>query len=208
MSYIRLSDNKYPITLDEIRQAHPTTGIPDGPTDSTVRPLGYAVVTTATRPSTTVDQVAELNSQPDSNNVLQWTTRALTSAEVTQHKTSLINEVNTAAENARNRYITPGSGQAMTYQEKVSEARAYQTATNPTATDYPVLNAEATATGNTISAQATAVLSTYSQWKQLAAQIEGERQSGNAKIQATSGTTAVADAQTAKDAAVKALDAI
>ena len=83
--------------------------------------------------------------------------------------------IDAAAETTRLKYITGGSGQAMVYQQKVDEAKAYQAGVAPVDADYPILQAEAAATGTTLYALATAVMAVTGQWIALAAQIEGLR---------------------------------
>lgn len=205
MQYIRLSDSKFPVTLTQIRAAHPRVSIPDNPTPDALTPLGYAAVTTATKPTTTPDQKAVLSTTPDANHVLQWSVSALTAAEVTDAKTRLKHHIDDQAEQTRAKYLSPGAGQALTYQQKVVEATAYQAAATPTATDYPILNAEAQATGVTLAALVKTVISTDQQWTALAAKIEAARRGGKVKVDAAA---TVADAQTASTTAISALQAI
>jgi hypothetical protein len=84
-------------------------------------------------------------------------------------------QIDAAAEATRLKYITGGSGQAMVYQQKSNEAKAYTAAVSPVDTDYPLLSAEATATGVTVAALASSVLAVTGQWVALAAEIEGLR---------------------------------
>ena len=90
-------------------------------------------------------------------------------------KTRLKAEVDKAAEVERLKYITPGTGQAMTYQQKVAEAQGYIAATNPKLTDYPLLASEVGITAPTLSEVAETVLVAYRQWQQIGAMIEAIR---------------------------------
>lgn len=98
-------------------------------------------------------------------------------------KSDLAAAVDAAAEVARLKYITPGAGQAMTYQQKVEEAKRLQAAEGtPNAADYPMLSAEVGITGKTLVAVGEAVLASFAQWQQVGAQIEGLRLGAKAKI--------------------------
>lgn len=91
------------------------------------------------------------------------------------------------AAEARGRHITTGAGQEATYQLKAEEAAAYIAAGRPAdTTAYPLLTAEATATGATVSNLADAVQLMRQQWVQLAAYIEGARMGGKVAVQTAS----------------------
>nr|WP_278434127.1 hypothetical protein [Brucella anthropi] len=83
--------------------------------------------------------------------------------------------VDQAAENERLNYITPGAGQAMTYEQKVAEARAFKAASDPQAADYPVLSSEVGITGETLSEVAEIVLAAFALWQQIGSAIESIR---------------------------------
>ena len=80
--------------------------------------------------------------------------------------------IDSQAEAVRNLFITPGSGQALTYMRKEAEARAY-VADNNAAT--PVLVAEATARSMTVAALAAEVIAAADLWAIVGSQIEGLR---------------------------------
>lgn len=90
-------------------------------------------------------------------------------------KLSLKAIIDAAAEDERLKYITPGNGQAMTYQQKVAEAQAYKAASNPKAEDYPILSSEVGITAETLSGVADTVLAAFAQWQQIGAAIEAVR---------------------------------
>lgn len=90
-------------------------------------------------------------------------------------KSGLKSQVDAAAETERLKYITPGEGQAMTYQQKVDEARAFKIASNPKAADYPVLSSEVGITAETLSEVADVVLAAFAQWQLIGAAIESIR---------------------------------
>lgn len=94
---------------------------------------------------------------------------------IQQLKADLKAVVDSAAETERLKYITPGHGQAMTYQQKVTEAQAYKAATNPQASDYPILSSEVGITAETIGGVADVVLAAFAQWQQIGAMIESIR---------------------------------
>lgn len=90
-------------------------------------------------------------------------------------KAALKMQVDASAETERLKYITPGAGQAMTYQQKVDEARAFKVASNPQASDYPVLSSEVGITAETLSEVVDVVLTAFAQWQQIGAMIESSR---------------------------------
>lgn len=74
-------------------------------------------------------------------------------------KAELRMTVDAAAEVERARYVTPGSGQAMTYRDKLNELVRYEADTNPVKVDYPILSAEIGITGTSLVNVATKVRS-------------------------------------------------
>ncbi|ABS15012.1 hypothetical protein I6H96_06590 [Brucella anthropi] len=92
-----------------------------------------------------------------------------------QLKSWLKNEVDAAAETERLKYITPGDGQAMTYQQKVTEAQALKATSNPQVSYYPLLSSEVGITAETLSDVADIVLAAFAMWQQIGAAIEGIR---------------------------------
>ncbi len=98
-------------------------------------------------------------------------------------------EVDAAAETERLNYITPGAGQAMTYQQKIDEARAFKSASEPEAADYPVLSSEVGITAETLSEVADIVLAAFAQWQQIGAVIESIRLGAKRDIDAAEGET-------------------
>lgn len=90
--------------------------------------------------------------------------------------------VDAAAEVERHRYITSGSGQAMTYQAKAAEAMRY--ADTEGAGEYPFLSMEVGITGATLADVAAVVLNMHNQWQAIGGQIEQARLSAKAQIDA------------------------
>ncbi|UYT54514.1 hypothetical protein OHI65_09110 [Brucella sp. MAB-22] len=99
----------------------------------------------------------------------------LSSISLSQLKIHLKAKIDAEAENERLKYITPGNGQAMTYQQKVDEARAFKAAASPQSEDYPVLSSEIGITGPTLADVADTVLIAFSRWQQVGAAIESVR---------------------------------
>jgi len=106
---------------------------------------------------------------------------------------SLCSKVDATAEQIRLKYLTPGSGQAMVYQEKAIEALAIQTDPNPTNDKYPVLAASLGIEGGTLLAVANLVLSIRATWINVATAIEATRLGAKANINAA---TTIAAANT------------
>lgn len=99
-------------------------------------------------------------------------------------KADAIALVNGLAGECRARYLTVVPGQAETYLLKADELRAYDAAYPViTPSDYPILSAEATATGMTLDAVASLVRTTRAAWLQLAAHVEGMRRGAITRIE-------------------------
>lgn len=77
------------------------------------------------------------------------------------------------AETVRNRFLTPGSGQAITYTRKEAEARAWSADADPAA--FPFLAAEAAATGMAIADLAALVIAQADAWVAAGSAIEARR---------------------------------
>lgn len=100
---------------------------------------------------------------------------AIALAWLNQRKKELCSSVDVSAETERLIYITPGVGQTMTYQQKVSEAQAFKAASNPKAADYPILSSEVGITAETLDEVADIVLAAFAQWQKIGAAIEAIR---------------------------------
>lgn len=126
---------------------------------------------------------------------------------LSQLKADLNSKVDAAAETERLRYITPGEGQAMTYQQKVDEARAFKLASDPQAADYPVLFSEVGITAPTLAEVADIVLAAFAQWQKIGAAIESIRLGAKRDINAArdeAAASSIFDAVTWPSAQVQA----
>lgn len=92
-----------------------------------------------------------------------------------QIKTTIKASIDHNAEACRLKYITPGAGQAMTYQQKSDEAARYLVATSPSAADYPLLSAEVGVTAEDIAGVAAVVDAAFRQWQSIGSAIEAVR---------------------------------
>ena len=101
-------------------------------------------------------------------------------------KATFLALIDSQAEAEREKYITSGSGQAMTYMQKATEAKALVAASDPVASDYPLLAAEVGITANTIEEVAAIVNAAYAQWQQVGAAIEAARLGAKAALNAAS----------------------
>ncbi len=90
--------------------------------------------------------------------------------------------IDAEAERQRLRWITPGSGQAMTYSRKVDQAKAVLAATNPQPEDYPMLAASIGIDGADIVAVAATVIAMDDAWEQIGAAIEMARLGGKRAV--------------------------
>lgn len=86
--------------------------------------------------------------------------------------------IDEAAERARLRYITPGAGQAATYQIKEAQARQYLA----DGTVGILLRLEAQATGASVAEVSALIVATAEQWIGLAALIEARRMGAKAAV--------------------------
>lgn len=92
-----------------------------------------------------------------------------------QVKAGLKVAVDIGAETERLKYITPGAGQAMTYQQKADEAARYLGASSPKSSDYPLLSAEIGITAADIAGVAQVVSAAFAQWQTIGGAIEAVR---------------------------------
>lgn len=105
-------------------------------------------------------------------------------------KAQLLRQVDAEAEIARQRYVTPGAGQALEYQATEAEARAYLAAVNPTAADYPFVVAEAeaiaaaTGTAPPLAAVAQDIIAQASAWAAIGSAIKTLRRTAKLRIEA------------------------
>lgn len=117
-------------------------------------------------------------------------------ASIETVKVAAAQRIDADAEAARLRYITGGSGQAMTYQQKAAEAAAALAATDPDPADYPLIVAEIGITAPTLLEVATVIDGAYQQWRVVGAAIEALRLGGKAAVAAA---MTVEDVQAAAD---------
>lgn len=94
----------------------------------------------------------------------------------------LARTIDAEAELIRKSFLTPGEGQAMTYQRKEAEARSW-VADNTAAT--PFLDAEAPARGMTIAELAAEVIQLADAWVVIGSAIEGLRMGAKTTIAAS-----------------------
>ena len=87
--------------------------------------------------------------------------------------------VDAAAESARLRFITPGAGQAMVYQQKAAEARAILAGGDG---PFPHLQAEVGITAPSLAEVAAVVMAMENAWLAVSAAIEAKRLAGKRDI--------------------------
>lgn len=103
------------------------------------------------------------------------------------------------AEATRSLFITPGSGQAMTYLRKEAEADAWLA---DNSASVPFLEAEAAATGVTVAALAALVSARAAQWAAIGPKIEAARMGAKQAVLAAGNLAAIAAARAVDWAAV------
>lgn len=105
-----------------------------------------------------------------------------------------LRRVDREAERYRRNFITPGSGQVMAYQQKLTEARA-AVADPPALESYiPHIVAEAAVDGVTIIAKAAEIIATFEQWQSVSAGIEAKRLGAKKAVAEASTPEAIAAA--------------
>lgn len=117
--------------------------------------------------------------------------------DLDQWKVRLVAEIDVGAENARLRFITGGSGQAMTYQQKAQEAASVLASIGSGPLEpagFPLLSAEVGITASTLVEVAQIVNAAYRSWLQIGAQIEALRLFAKSAVMAA---TTINDAKAA-----------
>lgn len=125
-----------------------------------------------------------------------------TGTTLEKFRAEMIAEVDRAAEACRQRFITVGFGQAMSYLTKAAEAQdcaakyaagTYSAQNPPPAGTYPILESEVGAglTGADAKAVADAVLAKRALWIGIDAQINGLRMAGKRDIAAAADVLAI-----------------
>lgn len=102
--------------------------------------------------------------------------------------------VDASAEAYRLTYITPGAGQAMAYQQKLTEAKAYLADASLTAAECPHIFAEVGITGATAEAVAQVVTDMHAAWQVKSAEIERLRLAAKVAIDAAETAEAISAA--------------
>jgi hypothetical protein len=119
--------------------------------------------------------------------------------DVAAEKKAYQEKIDTDAETARLQFITPGSGMALTYQEKFAQAQAVadmgEVAANALSAQdreaqFPTLSASVGIEAGTLYDCAQLVLAKYAAFAQMSLAIERARLSGKAAIAAASDTAA------------------
>jgi hypothetical protein len=90
--------------------------------------------------------------------------------------------IDAEAEQLRLQFITPGDGQAMTYQQKKLEAEAYLANTSISPAEIPHISLEAEINGYTLMEQASLVVILNYQWQQISALIEKVRMTAKSAV--------------------------
>ena len=99
-------------------------------------------------------------------------------------KAAAVAEIDAQAEQQRQRYLTPGAGQALVYERKRAEAERMATDADPQPAAYPLLAAEVGITAPTLAEVGAVVRDLAGQWTAAAAAIEAARLSAKAVVSA------------------------
>jgi hypothetical protein len=122
--------------------------------------------------NTATGEVREIDpAEIPSHKASLWQSYSKPQISLSDFKTEIKSRIGIAAESARSKYITPGSGKAMSYQEVAQEASRYK-ATNG-AGAYPFLQARVSS-GRYASLEAAAdgTIAIEAQWAMVGAQID------------------------------------
>ncbi len=109
-------------------------------------------------------------------------------------KAEALRRIDASAEQYRLQFLTSGSGQAMAYQQKLDEARAFIADPDIDPSEIPHIIAEASATGMTPADKAAQIVAMFEQWQQVSAVIEGARAAAKLAVVAAETADAVAAA--------------
>jgi hypothetical protein len=124
-------------------------------------------------------------------------------AAMLAHLRAASEAIDAAAEQARARFITSGSGQAMVYQAKTAEAAAWLAANSPAdLTGYPFIAAEVGITMPTAAELVALWQAMEAGWRQAAALIEAARMGGKIAVEQAADFDAV---DTARNQAITTL---
>lgn len=173
IGYIRPDGTGYTQSYDAVRLANPNVSLFDRASDVpdvalANMPVPYERVYETARPSDPlITSVSEGEPEKVNGVWLQtWVTETVTEAGYCAATlVADLKAIDEAGEACRNRWVTPGSGQAMTYLRKEEQARAFIAAGRPSdASAYPFLVAEATATSQTVSDLADAIVTAADAW--------------------------------------------
>lgn len=107
-----------------------------------------------------------------------------------EHSKSLID---TAAEELRLLLLSPGTGQAMVYQEKEREARAIKTDTTPDAADYPLVAVDSEIDSVTLTEAADAIIARANAFRVVGGEIERMRLGAKKKMKTERDASRVID---------------
>lgn len=129
---------------------------------------------------------------------------------ITLLKTEACTAIDQAASDASARYVSVGVGQDMRYLLKLEQATAYlallsESGETPTESQYPMVQAEAVATGQTLEDAAQTIVDQNAVWMAVAAQIEAARIGGKQAVQKATDNEAVIEA---RDEAITTLEVL
>jgi len=185
-----VSDNILPTTSIVCMQygfASVLNYLPSVPQDVTILPVKTAFLEDMQSPGIVDNVVVDLSDFSFNETTKTWKKiypSVKSTKMIVDKKTASKRKIDTVAESARARYITPGSGQAITYQEKVKEAIDYVTYDQPdNMHNYPFIAAEAKVTGKSLIEIAKNILTKSSAWMNANVKIEEIRLKGKIDIE-------------------------
>lgn len=99
--------------------------------------------------------------------------------------------VDQMAETERQKFITSSPGQAMTYQQKEAEARAFSQDSSPSADKYPMIYGEVGITASTVQEVVATILQNARAWAIIGAKIDAMRLEAKKRIRSAASNEAI-----------------
>lgn len=118
----------------------------------------------------------------------------ITEPDIEVLRTDAVRRIDRGAEDYRLKFITNGSGQVMTYQQKLAEARAKLANASIPNAEIPHIVTEAEIDGMTLLEKAGQIVGTYEAWQGISALIEGKRMAAKKAVADATDAAAVKQA--------------
>lgn len=159
-------------------------GLPYAETTDDVTPNTHYLATTGEAlvmpPKPLSDELWEFD--PTRGEWVSPITEATRAENLVRAREEVIRHVNYRSGKAREQFITPITGQEMTYAEKEAEARAYLADPAPVLSDYPYIAGEVGLDADTPEAVAQIFLNLGAHWREVGAVLETHRRTFSTRV--------------------------